>query len=183
MASADEIVVGANGKVWVAETTDPMPTDSDTALNVAWVDLGYVSEDGVTFTDSKEVESIGGWQSFYPIRRVVTSRDAMVSFVLRQWNEDSVALAFGGGAVTDNGGGEYEYNPPSPEDIDNRALVIEWTDGTKDYRLLFPSGMVTEAVETNIVRTSAADLPITFAATPASGADAYILFTNDPAFA
>lgn len=272
-ATADEILVGANGKVWVTDTDQTMPTDSDTAMgsvDSAWIDLGYVSDEGVNFSDTKEIESIMAWQSFYPIRRIVTGRDATLSFTLRQWNPDTLAFALGGGAIygptqvitltgfagtdsfkltynavetvafvrqtnataaaiqtalrtatgdtgltvtgtTDEGpftvvftGGwdalaitvtspvgctgavtrsETKYEPPSPEDIDERALVVEWTDGVRDYRLLMPKGMVTEAVETNIVRTNAADLPITFAATPAAGGDAYTIFTNDAAFA
>lgn len=182
MADESEVVVGANGTVYVAPVGTTAPTDSDTALNGAFVDLGYTSEEGINFTDSKEVESIAVWQSFYAARRIVASRDMMVSFALRQWNEDTLTLALGG-SVADNGGGEYEFTPPSPEEIDERAMVIEWTDGTKDYRLYVPRGMVTEAVETQIVRTQAADLPISFSATPAAGSDPYTIFTNDPAFA
>lgn len=180
-ANADEIVVGANGKVYVAETSATMPTGVSGTMPSGWTDLGFVTEDGVTFTDSKETETIGAWQSFYPVRRIVTSKDASVSFALRQWNKDTVTLAFGGGTVTTPSAGVHKYAPPSPEDLDERAMCIEFTDGTKVYRLVIGKGMVSDAVETQLVRTGAADLPITFTATPASGSDAYYLLTNDSA--
>lgn len=180
-ANADEIVVGANGKVYVAETSATMPTGVSGTMPTGWTDLGFVTEDGVTFTDSKETETIGAWQSFYPVRRIVTSKDASVSFALRQWNKDTVALAFGGGTVTEPTANVFKYTPPDPEDIDERALCLEFTDGSKVYRLVMEKGMVSDAVETQLVRTGAADLPITFSATPDSGDDAYYLLTNDSA--
>lgn len=181
-ANSTEIVVAGTGKVWVAATTATMPTDATTALAAGWTDLGYTSEDGVTFTDSKDIADVGAWQSFYPVRKIVTGKQATVAFALRQWNKDTVPLAFGGGTISAAGAGK-KYTPPSPDTIDSRAIVIEWTDGTKHYRLLVPNGLVQEAVETNLTRTAAGDLPITFAATPASAsAAAYTLFTDDPSF-
>lgn len=180
---ADEIVIAANGIVRVAPVGTTAPTDPTSAPAAAWRHLGYVTEDGATFTDSKEIEDILAWQSFYPVRKIVTSKDARVSFALRQWNENTIPLAFGGGSVTNPSTGVWRYAPPSPEDIDERALMIDWQDGTKDYRLIIPKGIVTDAVETNLVRTDSAVLPITFAAVPASTSDdPWYLLTNDIAF-
>lgn len=175
-----DIVVAGNGQVHVAVVGSTAPTDADSALSAAWTHLGLISEDGATFTDSKDIENIGAWQSFYPVRRIVTGRDAMVSFVLRQWNEQTVPFALGGGTIT--GTTDFTYTPPEPEDIDERAMCVTWQDGDRDFRLYIPKGMVTENVETNLTRTSAADLPITFGATPESGNDPYLLFTNDLTF-
>lgn len=180
---ATEVVVGANGQVYVAPVGSTAPTDAETAPAAAFVNLGYTSEDGATITDSRETENIGAWQSAYPIRRLVTSRELTVAFALRQWNESTVELAFGGGAVTGSTG-DWVYTPPGPEELDERALILDWQDGDKEYRLYIPRGIVTENVETTLNRTSAADLPITFAAMPADDATPiYTLFTNDDAFA
>lgn len=182
MASADQIVVGGSGKVYVGATTETAPTTATSSLGAGWTELGYVSEDGVTFTVGKTTETVAAWQSLYPVRRIVTEASAMVKFNLRQWNTDTLKLALGGGTVTEPSSGVFKYVPPAPTTIDQRSLIVEWSDGNKDFRLYFPKGMVTEAVETNITRTSAADLPITFEATPASGDDAFILLTDDTAF-
>ena len=177
----NQIVVGANGTVWVAAVNATEPTTPTATPAAGWADLGFISEDGVTFTDSKETESVGVWQSFYAARRIQISKDATVSFMLKQWNPDTVSLAFGGGTVTEPSASVYKYVPPSPEELDERALMIDWQDGDKNYRLIMPKGMVIEAVETNLTRSGAADLPITFAATPAAGDDAWYLLTDDPA--
>ncbi len=180
----DGIVIGANGTIRVAPVGTAIPTTSAANFAVGWVDLGYVSEDGVTVTDSRELESIPVWQLFYPARRIVTGRDLSIAFVLRQWSTDTVSLAFGGGEFTWVGSGQYKYEPPAPEFIDERSLAVDWIDGDKNYRLIIPKGMVTENVETNITRTAAADLPITFGIIGTDDAGApWTLLTDDPAFA
>lgn len=182
MANADSIVVAGNGTVRVAPVGSTEPTTATGSPAAAWLDLGYVSEDGVTFTESKEIEDILAWQSFYPVRKIITGKEATLSFVLREWDERSIPLAFGGGTIT-AAGAHWRYEPPDPATIDLRAMMVDWVDGIKNYRLIVPRGLVVEAVETNLTRTGAADLPITFAAIPAStSADAYILLTDAIAF-
>ncbi len=181
--NADEVVVGSNGQAYVAPVGTTAPTDSGSALDTDFVELGYISEDGATITDNKDVENIGAWQSFYPLRRIITGRELNVGFALRQWNGDTVKLAFGGGTVAANGAGEWEYTPPDPEELDERALVLDWQDGDKHYRLYVPRGIVTETVETNLTRSSAADLPITYGALPVDDVTpVYTLLTDDPSF-
>lgn len=184
--NSDQVVVGADGQVWVAEfgdapaaptnaTTDPNTVDAD------YANLGFTSEEGATITDGKTITDIGAWQSFYPIRSIVTARDFMVAFMLRQWNRDTVELALGG--TVSGSAGNWTFVPPSPADLDLRVLILDWQDDARSYRLYIPKCMSVENVETNLVRTSAADLPITLKALdPGDGDDVYTLFTNDDAF-
>lgn len=177
----NEIVVGANGSVRVAPLDATEPASIDVAFSGDWTDLGYTSEDGVTVTDAKTVEDIPVWQLFYPARKIVTSRDFMAAFVLRQFSGAQVEFAFGGGEVTVNGEG-FRYTPPSPEDLDIRKLAVEWLDGDKTYRLIVTQGIVTENVETKLVRNAAADLPITFGGIGQAGIALWYLDTDDPTF-
>lgn len=178
---ADAIVVGSNGSVYIGATSASAPTSVSSGLT-GFTDLGYVTEDGATFSDTKEITDINAWQSFYPVRKIVASKASTLAFGLREWKAHNIILAFGGGTVTGSGS-NYTYTPPDPGTIDERSLILDWQDGSKDYRLYLPRGIVSETVETNLTRTGSAVLPITFAVTPADGQDAYKLFTNDPAFA
>jgi hypothetical protein len=180
---ATEVVVGQNGDVFVAPVGTTLPADVDDPLNAAFSEaLGFTSEDGVTATDGKTTENIGAWQSFYPLRVLVTEREFTAAFVLRQWNRDTVSLAFGGGTFTATG--QYvKYTPPSPEELDERVLVVDWQDGDELYRLVVPRCIVSENVETQITRTAAADLPITMSVlAPAEGDDPWFIYTSDPRF-
>lgn len=183
--SAEEIVVGANGTIWVAPTDADGPDDIGTAMTSVdgdWTELGFASEDGVTWTDGKTVTAIMVWQSFYAARRIITERESMVAFVLRQWDSDTVVFAFGGGEITGSTG-DWTYTPPDPEVIDERSLTVEWQDGDKNYRLYFPRGMVTENVESKLTRAAAADLPITYSAVSDGSMPPFLFFTDDDAFA
>lgn len=183
---AANVVIGANGALWVASTDTPGPADVSTdmeAVDSGWQDLGFISEAGANFTDSKTLLEVMAWQSLFVIARRVTARNLEIAFACREWNGNTVKLAFGGGTITDEGGGEFSYAPPAPEDLDERSLVLEWQDGDKHYRLYVPIGMVTSNTQTTLARSAPADLPITFAATNDGSADIYTVFTDDPAFA
>ena len=185
---AGNVVVGSNGKVWVAEIDATAPDDVATSMDSisGWTEMGFISEDGATFTEGKDITDILAWQSFYPIRRIITARNITVSFALREWKRATVEFALGGTVATN--GAEFTYSPPSPEDLTEKSLVLEWFDGDKSYRVYMPRGIVSENVETNLVRTGAADLPVTFAATDpgtdelGDPLDIYTMFTDDPSF-
>lgn len=183
--NSNNIVVGGTGLVAVGATSTAAPTTTSGALNAGFVELGYLSEDGFTFTESKDIADINVWQSFYPARKIITGRNVQVSFSMREWKLESLNFALGRGQGTAAGGTGYDRSitPPSPGVIDYRSLVIEWQDGTKYYRLYFPRGIVTENVEANMVRTDSSALPVTFSAVdPGTGINIYTLFTNDVAF-
>ena len=49
---------GASGAIYRAPLGSTAPTDAETALDAAFVMLGYVSEDGLTNTNSPESDTI-----------------------------------------------------------------------------------------------------------------------------
>lgn len=179
---SQETILGANGDVYVAPQGSTLPTDEATALDAAFIQTGYISEDGATLTDTKDINEHGAWQATGPIRRNVRTRTTMVAFNMLQWNDETVPFAFGGGAITEPTPGHYKYTPPDPEDIDVRALVLEWTDKGYNYRVVMAEGMVTEDVESQLNREALAGLPITFAAQSDGTNPPWVLYTDDPAF-
>lgn len=176
-----ETVIASDGQVYVAPTTTvQVPTNTGTALGSDWDELGFISEEGATFSVGRDITDINAWQSFYPIRRIITASTVSVSFELLQWNEATLEFALGGDVT--GTGGNYTYTPPAPEDIIEHSLVIQWQDGSKDYRLYIPRGLVSENVDVTLSRTDAAGLPITFSASDPGSDDIFTLFTNDTAF-
>lgn len=181
---SDEVVVGASGDIYVAPVGTALPATPTASLNAAFTDsLGYLTDDGVSWAPNFEVNQIPAWQSFYPIRTIITGRNITVGFSLMQWNTDTVRLAFGGGEVTEPSDNVFKYTPPDASELDERTLVLDWADGDKDYRLVVPKGLVSDLGETNLTRTDAGVLPITFTINaPPAGEDPWFLLTNDPAF-
>lgn len=177
-----EVRVSGTGEIYVAPVGTALPTSSTGALNAAFVGLGYVSEDGVTFTVTPEIQEISAWQSRQPVRRELVAQAVSAAFAIMQWNETTVPFAFGGGAVTNPSGSNYRYELPTSGALDERAVIIDAVDGLITERFIMPRASVTDAVETSRVRTGAGLLPITLSGSqPADGSTALVYLTNDAA--
>lgn len=166
---AGNVVVATTGKVYTGPATPGnVPVSVAAAINAAYEELGFTSDDGVSRTDGKTVDGVPAWQSFYDIRKIVTGKNMTVGFTLREYNPDTVAFAFGGGAVHIVAGppAYAVYAPPDPEDVDYRSLVVEYEDGGDTFRFVIPRGSVTGDVESNLQRQGPLDLPIQFEITP-----------------
>lgn len=182
---AAEITVAADGNIYVAPYTDALgfPEVETSTPSATYQELGYASENGVTFTASPDVTDINAWQSATPVRRLVTARNLTLSMELLQWNEDSFAIVFGGGEWSTSGS-TFRYDPPADNDaLAEFAVIIDAFDGDRKQRWVVMRCNVTEAVETNLVRTGAAMLPVTFSAlTPADEDRAWYFLTGDTQF-
>jgi hypothetical protein len=183
--SVDEIVIGGTGRLYVAPEGTPMPSYLSDALNAAFVDVGYITEDGAMFTDSKETNDVRPWQSFYPVRVHITERTATLEYTLMQWNEANLITAYGGGGVFENspGGGEFRYEPPEPDELAVNALVLDVTDGDRHFRVGVARAFVTSNTETTFAKTGPALLPITHAVLANSEEKPWFIDSDDPAWA
>ena len=179
---AENLVVAGTGRVLVAAVGTTAPTTLSGAYAAGWSELGYTTEDGVAFSDSKSSEDIRSWQSFNPTRTIITARDTQVTFSLQEWNLTTVPFAFGGGAVTEPSAGIFLFTPADAGDVDERALSVEWTDGSEIFRLIIPRGVVTDATEVNLTKTEVARLPVTYKVLGTDGSAPWTLLSNSSAF-
>lgn len=161
MANAStEIAIFSNGKVHYAPAGTDLPVGLGD-LDPAFVEVGYIGEDGVEMSPSLTEEVTRAWQSFYPVRRTVTERDFTLSFDLHQWNPDNVVLAFGGGEVTSPATGVYRFDPPPPEEQPEYAIVVDGFDGDKHYRFVLRKAKNTELGDVTFQRGESAAMPVT----------------------
>ena len=79
---AAEVRIAGNGGLHVAPVGSTLPTDIATALDAAFVDLGYADEDGATISPSRTVEKIKAWQSRQSLRTSVTEEEITVALNL-----------------------------------------------------------------------------------------------------
>lgn len=180
--TADQVHIGANGTVYIGPTNLSGPTSEASALAAGFYPIGFITEDGLSVQDTKEVNEKGAWQSRYAVKRWVTTRGFVVSFTLEQLNWLTWPFAMGGGTLTEPTAGKYKYVPPAPSELDERQMVIDWSEDTNNYRLWIPVGLVTENVEFNVQAGDTIMLPISFGAIYDGTNPIYSFFTNDPAF-
>lgn len=178
---AQEIVVAGTGSVYRAPVGTSFPasvTSTPSALS-GWRELGYTAESGVKFSFSRSVNEVKGWQSYQPLRLIVSEIPIETEFDLLQWNNDTVETAMGGGTF-DTAGDGVRYTPPAESFVDEFAMIVDGHDGDSTYRYLFPRVMVMDKVEFSFVRSNPVTLPIKCKVLAAPGGNASFYFdTND----
>lgn len=177
---ATKVRVALSGTVFVADEGSTIPADITVTPSASWTDLGYTTEDGVTFSVEQETEDLPAWQSLEPLRSIVTAEPKGFSFTLRQLEKVSFTTAFGGSVA--GSAGNWIWTPPAEGTQVVKAFIIEFTDGALKYRFIYRRNQQQGARELNFVRSNAVNLPLDYkvlAASPTS----WLVQTNDPAFA
>lgn len=172
-----EVRVAGAGHVFVAPEGTVLPTDPTTPMGAEWVDLGYVTTDGVTFTFSRETEDLDAWQG--DKIRVLSAREPMsLSYALMQTSADVMVVAMGGGQITSPESDVFLYTPTAGENL-VRAMVIEFSDADIDYRYLVPKVQIEGDVAYTLTRDGALTYPLEFGVL--DGSPKYQIVSNDPA--
>lgn len=169
--TAENVVVGITGKVYVGPTTATAPSSS-TATLTGFTDLGYVSADGVTFTTDKSTNQIRAWQNADLVREVVTEGTVTYSFMLLETTEDAVEAYFGGTLT----GGKIEVNPTNTGG--RKSFVIDVVDGAKAIRHYVPSGEILSVEAQQIQNGEAVGYGLTVTAYAKSGRVADVFFSE-----
>lgn len=181
--STSQVRVGVSGSLYLAPVGTAFPADVTAAPATAWVEMGFLSEEGVTLAPTIGASDIKAWQTLYPVRRIVTERGLDFKFKLMQRNIEAMRLTFGGGTITEvTPNVLFRYTPPSAGATDDRAAIIEIRDGTITDRYLIDRCTVTEVGDIELKRDGAAmfDLTMSILGDPA-GLDPWVMLTNDPA--
>ncbi len=187
-ATAADTVAGAGVYVGYAVAETAAPATPTAAPAAAWKDLGYASTDGLTFGFGDSQEGQGAWQSAVDIRRLRTSQEFTFGISLLEWNELTLPVAFGGGAIDTPSAGLYRYKFPLPTDgIVERAYLFRWKDEnpTRNYQLWVPRAVVSDPTETQIQRSALGELPLSVAALQPNTAGMVVaeILTDDPLWA
>lgn len=134
-------IPASGAAISVAPLGTPLPTNSTSPLNAAFVDLGWVGEDGVTNAVKRDVTRHKAWGG----ETVKTTQDnytETAKFALLESNVDVLATVFGAENVTING---YEIRADhSSKQLARQVFVIDFTDGDSVGRILLREGLVTE---------------------------------------
>ncbi|MDM7488710.1 hypothetical protein QT969_10445 [Rhodococcus sp. CSLK01-03] len=142
-----------------------LPTDSTTALNVAFVDHGAVGENGVTVAqtrDNTDIKMYGG-ETFINVQ---TNYDEQITITLLE--DDNLAVlktAFGDANVETTAATVSEgllktiYHTSDPLPIS--SFVIDAISGTKTKRYVVENGQVVNVAETQDVHNNVTQRTLT----------------------
>ena len=177
-----EFNYAGSGEVYLAPVGTAMPAAETTALNAAFLGLGYTTEDGVSIQPTIEMNEVRSWQSAYATDRRVNSRDLTISATLQQLNNVTFRTNFGGGSFA-LGTGTYTYTPPAEADIDYKAMIIHWVDGTEITRLLVPKVLVSESGALQLQRATPTEIAITWGLISTGVGNPFTVVSNRAEFA
>lgn len=134
---SDNVRVAVTGAVYVAPTGTTAPTTSSSALDAGFVDLGYVSADGITESIDRTTNQIRAWQNGSLVREVTSEGTYSVEMTFIETNEAVLELYYG----TTNASGEFSIDPTSTGG--RQSFVIDVVDGTAVERIYIPAGEIT----------------------------------------
>lgn len=164
---AEEVVVGGDGQGYFAPLGTPLPDDIGEqigdGLDADFGSLGYTNEDGVKFGVTRTIKDINGWQSYAPLRKIVTGYAAKATTNLMQANANTLPFAYGGGVITSTPNGAL-YTPAAPGELSEFSMVWDIEDGEFLHRIVIDRGMNTGDIDTSFTRNDAATFGISFEA-------------------
>jgi len=127
--------------VFVAPKGTTGPTTL-TAPGAGFVEIGWISEDGVEVDRTENVAEFRGWQGGTLLRKKSTSVEDAFKFVALEETALTVGLYHKGAApVVTTGVAKVTVTNQSVSD--ERAWVVDFYDGAVQKRLVVPSGEVT----------------------------------------
>lgn len=138
--------VAVTGAVSYAPTGSTAPTDADTPMTTPYVDVGYISSDGVVEARDRSTSNIVAWQNADVVRSVVTEASITVQFTMIETNKASLELFYG--AQLNEVDGSIKIVPGAAGV--RRSVVVDYVDGTKFVRLWLPQAELQEVGEVTL---------------------------------
>lgn len=153
------------GAIFMAPIGTTLPTDSTTALNSAFVELGYASEDGVTNSESRESETIKAWGGDTVLKPFTGKEDTFSFTLIEALNVNALKLVYGDSNVTGDLANGITIKSAS-EDLESHSFVIEMVLNGAVKRIVIPSAKVTEVGDITYADGEAIGYDTTLSAVP-----------------
>jgi len=170
---SDNVRVAVTGAVYVAAAGTSAPTASDSTLNVAFKDLGYVHSDGISESIDKSTNQIRSWQDGSLVREIVSDGTYSVSFTLIETKQEVLELYYGVDVID----GEVDIDPRKTGG--RKSFVIDVIDGDSVERTYIPTGEVTSVGERTLASGEAIGYEVTITAYADQSSDVAIKWFSD----
>ena len=146
MSNAANVTTGkrrVDGGIYFAPAGTTLPTDATTALATAFKNLGYVSEDGVTNSQSRETTEIKEWGGGVVDNPQTGFTDTFQFTLIESLNTDTLKAIYGSSNVTEASGAITIA--VGTDEAPSGVWVIDMIQkGNKLKRIVIPNGKVTE---------------------------------------
>lgn len=131
---------GTSGVVAVGPIATTAPTSATAQMPTGFIDLGAVSEDGITEARERSTNQIIIWQDAAVARESVTEASFTLNLTLVESKKEVIETYYG--ATVSGTDGSYVIVPASTGG--RKSYLVDVVDAGKVKRIYIPSGEVTE---------------------------------------
>lgn len=161
MGDATKVLVGADGAVMFADAGATLPTGIDDVPDVAFTDLGFVSDAGLKESIGQSTQKIKNWKGD-TVREVQTEHTLTYSFTLIETNDDAESAYYG----TDPADGVTALQGTRGSWVFD--IFDTGSEGDTMIRVVVPDGQVTARGDVLYKNDSAVEYELTITAYPDS---------------
>ncbi|MFJ2906866.1 hypothetical protein [Streptomyces sp. NPDC087212] len=179
--NANAVRVALSGAAYVGPPDTKSPTDSTSSWPDAVTDIGWISDDGITESNSADTTEIKGWQGGQTVRKVISSSEITFQFTAIETSKTVLELYHKGSKiVTTSGASVLTIKAPGP---DRRFFGFDVIDGNSHVRIVIPDGEVSETGDITYKGDEAISYALTITAYPGPDGTVAYKYSNDPAWA
>ena len=120
-----------------------LPATATESLDAAFVDLGYVSEDGLTNNNSPESDTVKAWGGDTVLTIQTDRPDTFALTLIEAMNTDVLKTIYGASNVTVDGSGNITVKATSDEMTAGCWVVDMILKGGRGKRVVIPNGTIT----------------------------------------
>ena len=158
------------GAIYHAPAGTTLPTNATSSLDAAFKNLGYVSEDGLTNTNTASTEQIKAWGGDIVAQPQTEKPDTFAATFIESMNEDVLKATYGDDNVSGALATGITIRANSKE-LPAGAWVVDMVLGKNMKRIVIANGQVTEVGDIEYKDDSLIGYPLTITAFPGGWSD------------
>ena len=179
--TATNVTVGkpnVSGAVYRAPLGTTLPTDATTALDAAFVPLGYVSEDGLSNNNELSVEATKAWGGNIVLRSLTEMNDEFALTLIETKNVDVLKAVYGDANVTVDASNNVTVNVIAEDPVEAVWVFELALRGGIARRIVIPDGAITSRDEITYNDSDPVGYGITISAYPDADAKTHVEYTE-----
>lgn len=183
MPSASNVTTGKPaiaGAIYAAALGTTLPTDASTELSSDFVEVGYISEDGVTHAQNIDSEVVKAWGG-KPVMQILKSREDTYKYTMIEYkNAQSARMVYGDDNVTVTGNNITIHGGSTT--VEGHVLVIDMIlSGDYLDRIVIPSAYLASVGDVNYKDDSVTGYETTMSCMADENGDTFIEYIQQGA--